>query len=57
MPLVDFVFEFDKIKMGDDVSVTSFKFPANNCLYFKCYLTYKLHTWYQCKTTLGTSND
>ena len=32
-----FVFEFDKILMGDDVIVTSFKFSANNCPYFKFY--------------------
>ena len=32
-----FVFEFDKIQMGDDVIVTSFKFSANNCPYFKFY--------------------
>ena len=46
-----FVFEFDKIWMGDDVIVTSFKFSANNCPYLKFYWTYKLHTWYQCTTT------
>ena len=39
-----FVFEFDKIRMGDNVIVTSFKFSANNCLYFKFYWTYKLYS-------------
>ena len=28
-----FMFEFDKIWMGDDVIVTSFKFSVNNCPY------------------------
>ena len=46
-----FVFEFDKIWMGDDVIVTSFKFSANNCPYFKFHWTYKFHTWYKCTTT------
>ena len=32
-----FVSEFDKIRMGDDVIVTSFKFSANYCPYFKFY--------------------
>ena len=32
-----FVFEFDKIRMGDDVIVTSFKFSVNNGPYFKFY--------------------
>ena len=31
-----FVFEFDKIRMGD-VIVTSFRFSANNFPYFKFY--------------------
>ena len=26
-----FVFEFDKVRMDDDVIVTSFNFSANNC--------------------------
>ena len=32
-----FVFEFDKIRMGDDVIVTSSKFSVNNCPDFKFY--------------------
>ena len=30
-----FVFEFDKIRMGYDVIVTSFKSSVKNCPYFK----------------------
>ena len=26
------MFEFDKIRMGDDVIVTSFEFSVNNCI-------------------------
>ena len=40
-----FVFELSKIienQMDDDVIVTSFYFPPNNCPYFKFYWTYNL---------------
>ena len=32
-----FVFKFHKIRMGDDVTMTSFKFSANNCPYLTFY--------------------
>ena len=32
-----FVFTFHKIRMVDDVNMTSFKFSTNNCPYLKFY--------------------
>ena len=29
----------------------------NNGSYLKCYLTHRLHTWYQSTTQLGAFND
>ena len=46
-----FVFEFNKVQMGNDVVMTSFKFSPNNCPYLKFYWTYKLRTWNQYTTT------
>ena len=46
-----FVFESLKIRLGDDVIVTSFKFSPNNYPFLKFYWTYKLRTWNQYTTT------
>ena len=45
-----FVFKFHKIRMRDDVIMTSFKFSPNNCPYLQFYWTYKLRTWNQYTT-------
>ena len=58
-----FVFEFDKIRMGDDVIVTSFKLYPNNCPYFNSIeptnfilgtnvQLYKVHLLIRVKVTL-----
>ena len=39
--------KFHKIRMGDHVIMTSFKFNPNNWSYLKFYWTYKLRTWNQ----------
>ena len=52
-----FVFKFHKIRIGDDVIMTSFKVSSNNCPYLKFYILgtnaqqYNVHLMIKMKVT------
>ena len=55
--LCRFVFEFHKMRMGDDIIMMSFKSSAYNFPYFKFYWTNKLHILYQWSKANGQRSN